>query len=71
MNLKEIVVKEWAIFEEIFKEKDTFKDRMQAVNKYRKVDAHAGSVTEGEFTDFRTNIEWLETCLIEWEKLAG
>jgi len=69
--LKEIVEHEWDIFEEIFKEKDTFKDRMQAVNKYRKVDAHAGSVTEGEFTDFRTNIEWLETCLIEWEKLAG
>ena len=69
--LKDIVEHEWDIFEEIFKEKDAFKDHMQAVNKYRKVDAHAGSVTEGEFTDFRTNIEWLETCLIEWEKLAG
>jgi hypothetical protein len=71
ISLKLIVEQEWDIFEEIFKEKDTFKDHMQAVNKYRKVDAHAGSVTEGEFTDFRTNIEWLETCLIEWEKLAG
>jgi len=71
MNLKEIVVKEWAIFEEIFKDDTKFQDCMKAVNQYRLVDAHAGEVSEGGFTEFRTNIEWLETCLIEWEKLAG
>jgi hypothetical protein len=75
--LKKIVLKEWEIFEEIFKDDTKFKnytkfqEHMEAVNKYRYVDAHAGNVSEGQFTDFRTNIEWLETCLLEWEKLAG
>jgi hypothetical protein len=71
MALKEIVVKEWDIFEEIFKDDTKFQDCMKAVNQYRLVDAHAGDVSEGGFTEFRTNIKWLETCLIEWEKLAG
>ena len=71
IDLKEIVVKEWDIFEEIFKDETKFQDHMKAVNQYRRVDAHAGDVSEGGFTEFRTNIEWLETCVSEWEKLAG
>lgn len=70
-TLKEIVVKEWDIFEEIFKDNTKFQDHMTAVNQYRLVDAHAGEVSEGGFTEFRTNIAWLKICLIEWEKLVG
>lgn len=70
-KLKLLIQGEWDIFEEIFKDKYRFTECMQTINKFRQVDAHAGEVNDRQFTDFRTDMEWLENCLYEWEKLAG
>lgn len=70
-TLKLIIEDEWEIFEEIFKDKARFTECMQTINKLREVDAHAGNVTDREFTYFRKDMEWLENSLSEWKKLTG
>jgi hypothetical protein len=70
--LRTIVIQEWEIFEEIFVRKEEFNQVMQSLNKYRRIDAHSyETVTNTQFTDFRVNIEWIETRLVEWKKLTG
>ena len=39
---------------------DTFKNRVELLNKYGRVDAHAKDIDENDFQRFRLDMEWLE-----------
>ncbi len=71
-DLRIIIEDDWEIFQEVFEgQKQRFKDSMQIVNGCRNRAYHSKSLTEKEFTDFRENIKWLETCLANWDREVG
>ncbi|MBW4428789.1 MAG: hypothetical protein KME50_31285 [Nostoc desertorum CM1-VF14] len=58
-KLKQIVNKEWSIFEHIFDNKNQFDSNMTIVNDNR-ADAHAKEITTSKMIIFRESIGWLE-----------
>jgi hypothetical protein len=67
-NLKDIILKDWDIFKNIFGGDDVrFKTDMQLVNKHRTPDAHAGSITKSEMEEFRNSIEKLEKYVSNYD----
>ena len=70
-SLRKIVAEEWEIFEEVFEKKEQFEQVMQSINKYRRIDAHSGNVTDTQLTDFRVNMEWVESHLTRWKEQTG
>jgi hypothetical protein len=70
-GLRKMIVTEWGIFEEIFENEKQLDQVMQSINIYRRIDAHSGDINNTQFTDFRVNMEWIETRLIEWKKQTG
>jgi hypothetical protein len=66
-DIRKIIIKEWDVFQNVFdRDKERFDLAMKVVNKYR-IDAHAKSITQEEFSHFRVQVTWLENRIEEQE----
>lgn len=61
-DLKIIIEKKWSeCFENIFdKDLKSFSSKMDTINKFRKPDAHAGSISKDDFILLRISFKWIE-----------
>lgn len=63
----QIIQKEWESFKHIFDmEKTEFQTIFQHLNKHGRVDAHAKTIEEDEFTQLRLYFKRIESILNEW-----
>ena len=59
-DLRELIIKEWIIFKNIFsKGQEDFDRKMKTINLYR-YDAHAKEMSQDEMNDFRSSMKILE-----------
>jgi hypothetical protein len=50
-NLKDIITKNWDIFEDIYSDKDSFERDMQSLNRVRREESHNRKLTEKKLTE--------------------
>ncbi len=64
-NLRIIIIKYWPDFALIFlSEKDKFNNFMEYVNKFRKLDAHAGDdISDDDWASLNSALKWLSDCV--------
>jgi hypothetical protein len=64
-NLRIIITKYWPDFALIFlSEKDKFNNFMECINKYRKLDAHAGDdIPDDDWASLNIALKWLTDCV--------
>lgn len=66
LDLKRAVLREWKLFDKIFKsDKGRFEIFMDDANKYRK-DAHAGEISDADFSQTISALRWLGDCVGEY-----